>query len=183
MTSAHTGKGRDRRPEGRGARFIPLAIIALGILELTLLIVFAQLTSIWWALLVVAIGWIVGMALLVAAGQQSFVRLRSLFRAVRGNGDLSDHLSRPAFTLLAAGCFFFPGFITDVIGIVLLVVPLQRRVARTVAPVDSSGVRRILYRRGSGGTVIDGEIVITPQDAKPAQDPSRRPEPPVITQE
>lgn len=181
MSSADARNGEHRRPEGRGARLVPLGILVLGLLELTLLIVFAQLTSIWWALLVVAVGWIVGTALLVAAGQQSFVRLRSLFRAVRGSGDVADHLSRPAFTLLAAGCFFFPGFLTDIIGIVLLVVPIQRKVASTVAPVDSGGVRRVLYRRGNG-SVIDGEIVITPERPS-STDSSRRPEPPVITQD
>src|SRR5699024_11782615 len=88
---------------------VPAAILVLCLLELTILVLIGINTSLWWSVLIIAIGWVVGIALLVAAGQQSFVRLRSLLRAVRGRGDVQDHLSRPAFTLLAALFFFFPG--------------------------------------------------------------------------
>lgn len=173
-------------PETRGrAALIPWGIALLGVIELVGLIVFARATSLWWALLVIAIGWIIGVALVVAAGQQSFVRLRSLIRAVRGHGDVKEHMSRPAFTLLAAGCFFFPGFLTDLIGLVLLIVPVQKKVVRTVAP-NSGESRRVLYRRGGPG-VVQGEIVVeaerTGSSASGSSATGREgTEPPVITQ-
>lgn len=161
------GRSSDRRPrparqEARGSTLIPLGILILGIVEIGGLIWLGSATSLWWPLLVVLIGWIAGVACLVAAGQQSFVRLRSLVRAIGGRGDVADHLSRPAFTLLAAACFFFPGMLTDVIALVLLVVPLQRRVARSVGGSGAEQGRRVLYRQSRGG-VIDGEIVIDAQ--------------------
>ncbi len=167
--SAAPGQGNNaaRRPRRRGS-LLPLGIALLGVLELTILIAIGWATNLWWPLLIVALGWIIGFALVVAAGQQSFVRLRSLVRAVRGRGDVEKHLSRPAFTLLAAVCFFFPGVITDVIGLVLLVTPVQRRAVSAMGLGSASEASsRVLYRRSNAG-VIDGEIIVH-------ADPVRRP--------
>lgn len=179
---------RSRNAEGRGSTLIPLGILVLGLLELTGLALLGHWTSIWWVLGVVLVGWVVGLALLVAVGQQSFVRLRSLIRAVRGRGSISDHLSRPAFTLLAALCFFFPGILTDLAGLVLLIVPVQKRVARGVGLSVPESARQVLYRR-SGPGVIEGEIVVDAQRNDPGaygrggtgSGPSSTP--PVITQD
>lgn len=181
MSTNMPGRG-DR--EGRGSTLVPLGIMALGVVDLAGLWLLGHWTSIWWVLGIVLIGWVVGLALLVAAGQQSFVRLRSLIRAVRGRGDVAGHMSRPAFTLLAALCFFFPGLITDVIGLVLLVVPVQKRVARRVGLSPADPRRQILFRR-SGPGVIQGEVVVEAQrtDGGSHAGGSRRTEPPVITQD
>lgn len=150
----------------RWSGLLPIAIVVLGLLELTILVVIGINTSLWWPVLIIAIGWVVGIALLVAAGQQSFVRLRSLLRAVHGSGDVQDHLSRPVFTLLSALFFFFPGVLTDLIGLVLLVTPVQRRTVTAMGlGSGSAGARRVLYRR-SGTGVIDGEIIL---ENKPAR--------------
>lgn len=172
----------DDTREARGATLVPLGIILVGIVELVGLALLGSYTSLWWVLGVILVGWIVGLALLVAAGQQSFVRLRSLIRAVRGRGDVKDHMSRPAFTLLAALCFFFPGLLTDLIGLVLLVTPVQKRVARTVGLSAPPGARRVLYRNSRGG-VIDGEIVVKAERTDRARPGSSPDEPPVITQD
>ena len=128
MTSSpHSTPGASGRPtdpadrrRSRRASAIPLAIVVVGLLELAILVLIGVNTSLWWSVLIVVVGWLVGVALLVAAGQQSFVRVRSLFRAVRGSGDVKDHLSRPAFTMLSALLFFFPGLLTDLAALVLL---------------------------------------------------------------
>lgn len=183
MSTQHSSAGAARSGQDKGrsrwAALIPYAILALGVLEIALLILIGVRTSLWWCVLIVVVGWVVGMALVVAAGQQSFTRLRSLIRAVRGSGDVQKHLSRPAFTLLAAACFFFPGLITDVLGIVLLLTPVQRRTVRAMGVGSGSGAaRRVLYRRQGHG-VIDGEIVV---EAERTDDPSPR-RPPTITQD
>ena len=148
------------RTGSRWGGLLPVAIVLLGLIELTILVLIGINTSLWWSVLVVAVGWVIGIALLVAAGQQSFVRLRSLVRAVRGSGNVQEHLSRPAFTLLSALFFFFPGIVTDLIGIVLLFTPVQRRSVAAMGLGSGSGTARtVLYRR-SGNGVIDGEIVL-----------------------
>ncbi len=147
-------------PSSRWSTLLPLGIIVLGLVELAILVLIGVNTSLWWAVLIVVVGWVIGVALVVAAGQQSWVRLRSLVRAVRGRGEVQEHLSRPAFTLLSALFFFFPGLVTDLIGLVLLLTPVQRRsVAAMGLGGGSAGARRVLYRR-SGTGVIDGEIVL-----------------------
>ncbi|NMA76594.1 MAG: FxsA family protein [Actinomycetales bacterium] len=174
-----TGRGRSG---SRWGSLVPLAIIVLGLLELTILVLIGINTSLWWSVLIIAIGWVVGVALLVAAGQQSFVRLRSLLRALRGSGDVQDHLSRPAFTLLSALFFFFPGLLTDLIGLVLLLTPVQRRSVRAMGlSSGSEGARRVLYRR-SGTGVIDGEIIL--ENRRPDDQPrDENGIPPTITQD
>lgn len=175
------GAPADARPASRRGALIPVAIILLGLVELTILVLIGINTSLWWSVLIIAIGWVVGIALLVAAGQQSFVRLRSLVRAVRGSGDVEKHLSRPAFTLLSALFFFFPGVLTDLIGLVLLLTPVQRRSVKAMGlGSGSEGARRVLYRRSSTG-VIDGEIIL---DSSPADPPKGSGgTPPTLTQD
>ena len=150
-------------------------------MELAILVLIGINTSLWWAVLAVAVGWIVGIALLVAAGQQSFVRLRSLVRAVSGRGDVQEHLSRPAFTLLSALFFFFPGVLTDLIGLILLLTPVQRRSIKAMGlSSGSEGARKVLYRR-SGTGVIDGEIILDSRSTGRSQDDGSTP--PTITQD
>ena len=166
----------------RGSRrgsLVPVLIVVVGLLELTILVLLGISTSLWWAVLAVAVGWVIGIALLVAAGQRSFVRLRSLVRAVRGSGDVQDHLSRPAFTLLAAMFFFFPGLLTDLLGVVLLLTPVQRRTVSALGlGSGSAGARTVLYRR-SGAGVIDGEIIVENRRRGRGEDDS----PPTLIQE
>ncbi|OFT43898.1 hypothetical protein HMPREF3159_16375 [Brachybacterium sp. HMSC06H03] len=168
MTSSpHSTPGASGRPtdpadrrRSRRASAIPLAIVVVGLLELTILVLIGMNTSLWWSVLIVVVGWLVGVALLVAAGQQSFVRLRSLFRAVRGGGEVQDHLSRPAFTMLSALLFFFPGLLTDLAALVLLLTPVQKRAVSAMGlGSGSEQARTVLYRR-SGSGVIDGEIIV-----------------------
>lgn len=182
-----TPQNAPTKDRSRLARLLPAAIVVLGLLELAILILIGVNTSLWWSVLAVVVGWIVGLALLVAAGQQSFTRLRSLVRAVRGSGDVQDHLSRPAFTVLAALFFFFPGLLTDLIGIVLLVTPVQRRTVKAMGlSSGSQTARTVLYRRSSGG-IIDGEIIIDaekpegPDDGK--TDRRDHGTPPTLTQD
>lgn len=186
--SATAGKpapGRaDARTGSRWGSLLPVAIVLLGLIELTILVLIGISTSLWWSVLIIAIGWVIGIALLVAAGQQSFVRLRSLVRAVRGRGNVQEHLSRPAFTLLSALFFFFPGIVTDLIGIVLLFTPVQRRSVAAMGLGSGSGAARtVLYRR-SGNGVIDGEIVL--ENRRTSEDGAGSGSggtPPVITQD
>lgn len=184
MSTAPASGGRPDR--SRWGRLLPIAIVVVGLVELAILVLIGVSTSLWWSVLIIAVGWVIGIALLVTAGQQSFVRLRSLMRAVRGRGDVQDHLSRPAFTVLSALLFFFPGVLTDLVGLILLLTPVQRRSVTAMGlGSGSEGARRVLYRR-SGSGVIDGEIILDAQKPEDRSDPSDEPgttTPPTITQD
>lgn len=181
-----TGASHGRPPSGRRSRLaalLPYAALVLGIVEIALLILIGVKSSLWWSLLIIVVGWVVGVALLIAAGQQSLSRARSLWRAVRGTGDVQKHLSRPAFTVLAAACFFFPGVLTDIVGIILLLTPVQRRTVEGLGLSGGDAAHRVLFRRSSGG-VIDGEIVVTPQKPSGGASSGQSPDgPPLITQD
>lgn len=137
---------------------LPVGVLALGLVELSILVWIALNTNIWWAVLAVVVGWIIGFSLLFAAGQQSVSRLVSVYRTLRGRGDLKAHMSRPLFTLLAAVCFFFPGLLTDVAGVVLLLTPVQKRALRRTGISGGTRTRLAFPRRGGG--IIEGEIVV-----------------------
>lgn len=161
------GTSSPKQSPSRWGTLIPLAIVVLGLLELAILVLIGVNTSLWWSVLIIVVGWIIAVALVVTAGQQSFVRLRSLVLAMRGRGDIKDHLSRPAFTLMSAVLFFFPGLLTDLLGLVLLLTPVQRKSVQAMGLGDgSAGARRVLYRRTNSG-VIDGEIILEAEKPSP----------------
>lgn len=169
----------ERRRPSRRSSWLPVGIVVLGLIELAILVAIGVNTSLWWAVLVVVIGWVIAVALLVAAGQQSVSRLRSLLRAVRGTGEVQEHLSRPAFTLLAALFFLFPGVVTDLLGLLLLLTPVQRRTVTAMGlGSGSAGARTVLHRRSGTGT-IDGEIII---ENRPTDRPDRE-DPPTLIQD
>lgn len=145
---------------------IPASIVGLGFAELALLITLAFRTQWWVPLILIVVGWVVAFALTVAAGHQSFVRVRALFRALKGRGDMASHVSRPVFTLLAALLFAFPGVISDVVGIILLIVPVQKAAAKKTGLSGSTGATRRLVFGRSGG-IIQGEIIVEAEKTQP----------------
>ncbi|CAM4130122.1 MULTISPECIES: FxsA family protein [Helcobacillus] len=140
---------------------LPLWILLIGLAELAILIAIGVNTSFWWPVLIVVIGWLIGIALLVLATQQSMSRLGALIRTLRDGSRSSSRRSRPVFTLMAALLFFFPGILTDLAGLALLLTPVQDS-AMKKAGLGSAN-RRQLFFRGRGG-VIEGEIVVTSDD-------------------
>src|SRR5699024_12472175 len=98
--------------------------------------------------------------------------------AVRCGGDVHDYLLRAAFALLVSLFFFFPGILTDLFGIVLLLTPVQRRTVRAMGLGSGAwSARTVLYRR-SGTGVIDGEIILENRPRDRGEDP-----PPTLIQE
>ncbi len=138
---------------------IPVGAILLGILEIAILIWIGSATQWWVPLLLIALGWVVGFALLLSAGQQSFTRLVSLWRAATGRGERKKHLSRPAFTLISAVLFFFPGVLTDIAGLILLFTPVQKKTLSSMGLGSGSSSRRFLFT-SHRGSAIESEIVI-----------------------
>lgn len=157
---------------------LPVGVLLVGLVELAILVWIGTRFSLWWALLVVVLGWIAGFALLVAAGQQSLSRIVSVFRALRGHGALKKHMTRPVFTVLSAFLFFFPGILTDIAALILLFTPVQKGML-TRAGLNS-GQRSVLFSRRTGG-IIEGEVVIdTTSDASPSASSRDQGNPPLL---
>jgi UPF0716 protein FxsA len=109
------------------AKYLLLAVLALPFLELAAFIAVAQAVGLLWALALIAAGSFAGSLVLRHAGGNHIARMR----VVMGNGGFSAlQADGPGTATLFAGILLLiPGFITDVLGILLLIAPLRRLLA------------------------------------------------------
>lgn len=167
-------------------RFGPLA---LGVIELIALVMVANWVGLGWALLLLLGTSVLGVALLRVEGLRAWSELRAA--AADGRFPEDEPESVPASSarmadtgarILSGILLTFPGFITDLAGLILLVPPIRRGVGRRLA---ASAFRTFPSRRGPGGlgrpgggsgtgpggvqhgVVIEGEVVET----DPPRDP------------
>lgn len=114
--------------------------------------------------------WVIGTAafgimLLRRQGMRSSLRMgRNL------PGAIMD-LGRAGFSMLAALLLILPGFLTDILGLLLLLPPVQIMIAAALArKVSDAAMRSDSATRRADGIVIDGEFVEI--DAQPPKRPS-----------
>ncbi|TDD65209.1 FxsA family protein [Jiangella aurantiaca] len=162
-------------------RFGPFA---LGVIELITLVMVANWVGLGWALLLLLGTSILGVALLRIEGLRAWQELRAA--AADGRFPQDEPESVPASSarmadtgarILSGVLLTFPGFVTDLMGLVLLIPPIRRGVGRRLA---ASAFRTFPGRRGHGmgglgrpggpgsaggpggihhGVVIEGEVV------------------------
>jgi len=137
-----------------------LIFIVLPLLELTLLIKTGQLVGFWATLAMVVGAGLLGALIL---SRQSLAALRRTMEAAeRGRPPVAPALDG-AFLMLAGALLITPGFLTDVIALLLLVPPLRRGVARWT-------VKRVLRRGGFHGDTL----------GTPGEPDRRRPHPSTV---
>jgi UPF0716 protein FxsA len=116
-----------------------LILVALPFLELALLIKTGQMAG-FWATLAMVVG--AGIAGALVLSRQSQGALRRTMQAIdEGRQPLPEVLDG-ALLMMAGLLLITPGFITDAIGLVLLIAPLRRALGRAIA-------RRALERSGA----------------------------------
>jgi len=124
------------------AKYLLLAVLALPFLELAAFIAVAQVVGLLWALALIAAGSFAGSLVLRHAGGNHVARVR----VALGDGGFSAlQADGPGTATLFAGILLLiPGFITDVLGLLLLIAPLRRRLAAafrfSTAPPRDDGV-------------------------------------------
>ncbi len=134
------------------------AFIAVPIIEITVIIKVGGLLGVWPTVALIVLTAAVGTALVRAQGFQILARAQdSLDRGQFPAEELFDGLN-----LLAAGILLLtPGFVTDALGLVLLVPPVRRRIAVWIwqAMQRSGNVHMSTHWQGPGGQgdVIEGE--------------------------
>ena len=119
------------------AKWVTLAFLALPILELAAFVAVAATIGFWWALSLILAGSLCGAVILRHAGSNQVARIRVAL----------DHGSLTALqtgvwggaTLLAGILLLIPGFITDIVGLSLLIGSL-RRIFAGKPPIEESGV-------------------------------------------
>ena len=124
------------------AKWLMLALLALPLAELAAFIAVAAMIGLAWALALVLAGSLTGMLVLRHAGGNHIARVRV---ALGDGGATALHADSDGFLILLAGILLLiPGFITDVLGLALLVAPLRRALARVLgqqtAPPRHDGI-------------------------------------------
>ncbi|KUN76823.1 hypothetical protein AQJ66_34600 [Streptomyces bungoensis] len=164
-TSATTA--RPRRPRrSRLRRYLPLGVAAWLVLEIWLLTRVAGGAGGFTVVLLLVAGAVAGSVVIKRAGRRAFQNLNEALRhggsPARGGGN--------GLTMLGGLLLMIPGLISDAAGLLLLLPPVQKAVARST----ESALRQRLRRAAPGslgdafqqarihrpdGKVVQGEVI------------------------
>ncbi|MGA4843216.1 FxsA family membrane protein [Streptomyces sp. G45] len=175
-----TTPARPRR--SRALRFLPLGVAAWLVLEIWLLTLVAGATSGVTVLLLLVGGLVLGSYVIKRAGRRAFRNLSEALRQQQsGLAPAPDQGGGSALTMLGGLLLILPGLISDALGLLLLVPPLQRALSRSA----ERAVERKLgglgdafqqaRMRQSDGKVVQGEVI---RDDQPPRGP--RPDDPQL---
>lgn len=138
---------------------LAIAFVAVPLLEIYVVIQVGQVIGAWWTVLLLAADSLIGAWVVKREGGRAW---HALTGALSSGRMPATEIADGALVLVGGTLLLTPGFVTDVVGFLLLLPfsrPLVRRLlARTVA-------RRLLVvdmtRPGprSGGSVVRGEVV------------------------
>lgn len=143
-----------------------LAILALPLLEIALLIIAGQRLGLLRVLLIIVATAVLGVFVIQRNG---FTMARSLADAMEKNEEPGKTVFDGALVAMAGAFLIAPGLITDTLGLVLLIPPLRKAIARFAArqmfttlpddpfdpePFESGAPDR---RRSGEGTIIEGD--------------------------
>ncbi len=128
------------------AKWLLLAVLALPIMELAAFIAVAGAIGFLWALFLAVATSMAGAVVLRHAGGNHIARVRVAMGQGMGQGGFTALQADGAgtLTLIAGILLLIPGFITDVLGLLLLLGPLRRaltaRLGLKQAPARGTGV-------------------------------------------
>lgn len=133
--------------------------IGLPLLEILVLIQVGQVVGPWWTILLLVLDSILGAWLIRREGGRAW---QALTAALQSGRMPARELADGALILVGGTLMLTPGFVTDGLGI-LLILPVTRPVARRLLTrvVASRLVVRNARRPGPGsdGSVVRGEVV------------------------
>lgn len=134
-----------------------LAFITLPVVELMTIIEVGRWIGTFPTIGLLFLSGLIGLSLVRAGGLHSLAQAQSVMRDLRGP---SSGLARGAFWMAAGVLFMIPGFLSDALGLLLLLPPVQSAVMKRLAPnVTVSGATWTTGgpSRNQAGTVIEGE--------------------------
>lgn len=180
---------------------ILVALIVAPVAEVAVMIAVAQQIGLVWVLLLSVATMILGGSVLRAESMRSLQRLRQTMETGQVPGTESSH---GGLRMLGGIALLVPGFVTDTLGLLLLLPPVRtavralmlRGLVRRMSPEDANrlfGPRRVRAKRGRpqapqppaeagdahdviDGEVLEGEIVEPGQASRePGSDDPLRP--------
>lgn len=177
-----TGVSNPTRPQRSRLRtFLPLGVAVWLVLEIWLLTLVARATSGFVVFLLLVAGFVLGSVVIKRAGRRAFRNLSQTLQQAQGGvmptgGDSSRG---NGLTMLGGLLLMIPGLISDAIGLLLLIPPVQKLVSRSAQGAFERKVR--LATPGSvgdafqqarihrpDGKVVQGEVI---RDDAPPREP------------
>jgi len=140
----------------RAALLLFVVFVVMPILEIVVLIKVGQVIGPWWTILLLVVDSILGAWLMKREGRRAWLALRERIETGRmPHRELADG----ALVMLGGAFLLSPGFISDVLGL-LLILPVTRPLFRglLVAYAGRQVVRRANVTR-PGPTVVRGEVI------------------------
>jgi UPF0716 protein FxsA len=135
------------------------AFIVVPLVEIYVIIQVGQVIGVWWTIVLLIVDSIVGTWLIRHEGGRAWLALQEAL----GSGRMpAKELADGALILIGGTLMLAPGFVTDAVGI-LLILPLTRPLARRV--LTTVVARRLVIvppdsRKPPGeGPVVPGEVV------------------------
>ena len=183
-TGAQTPRSPARPPRSRLRTFLPLGVAAWLVLEIWLLVMVAGATSGFVVFLLLVAGVVLGCVVIKAAGRRAFRNLTETLNQQQSG--IPPEAARPnsegnGLMMLGGLLLILPGLISDALGLLMLLPPVQKAVSRYAQRT----VERKLRAAGPGtlgdafrqarmhrpdGKVVQGEVVRDDPDDFP-QDP------------
>ncbi|MBY8342176.1 FxsA family protein [Streptomyces spinosirectus] len=174
-TPAHPARPR----RSRLRTFLPLGVAAWLVLEIWLLIVVAGASSGFVVFLLLVAGFVLGAAVIKKAGRRAFQNLNEALQ--RGGTPQSG--GGNGLLMLGGLLLMIPGLISDAVGLLLLIPPVQKALSRyTERTLDRRLREAVPGGLGDAfqqarihrpdGKVVQGEVIRdepgdTPQDPRP----------------
>lgn len=118
-------------------RYLIVLLLVIPFIDLYLLMQFSGLMGFWTVIALVLLTGMIGAELIRREGRHVLMKLQ---RSVT-SGEVSRNVAEGAIIVLCGLLLLTPGFITDIIGFMLIFRPLRERlVAKLVSGSDSSTV-------------------------------------------
>jgi UPF0716 protein FxsA len=136
-----------------------VAFVVVPLIEIYVLIQVGQVIGPWWTILLLVLDSLLGSWLIKREGGRAWQALRTALDTGRMP---ARELADGALILVGGTLMLSPGFVTDALGI-LLILPFTRPVARRL--LTRVVAQRLMSRNarrpgpGSGGSVVRGEVV------------------------
>ncbi|MEZ5798648.1 MAG: FxsA family protein [Paracoccaceae bacterium] len=136
-----------------------MALLAWPLVEIGLFVVIGGWIGLWATLAWVVLSAVLGVLVLRIQAARQAIALRSGLSGLRDPARLA---AGGMLGMLGGVLLILPGFLTDAVGALLLLPPVQALIGRFVA------ARVVVVRQGSAGDVIDGDFT----EVSPRQGPS-----------
>jgi len=156
---AGVGQGMSRPRRRRWLTWaLVLAFVVVPIAEIYVLIQVGQVIGPWWTILLLVLDSILGGWLIRHEGRRAWLALTT---ALETGQMPAKELADGALILIGGTLMLSPGFVTDALGIVLILPvtrPIARRALTRVVTRRLLGVT-VVPPAGPGGRVVPGEVV------------------------